>query len=185
MKTAALIAALALATTFAGTTLQDEGGPTPTRPTAEHKWLQQLAGNWTTEAQYNTGPGQPTMTAKGTSRIETVGGLWTVAHGETEIMGDTFTAVMTLGYMSSKKKFVGTWIDSMMDYLWHYEGSLDAEKKVLTLLTSGPSHTDPTKTGQFRERIVIASKDEWAHHAELQQDGQWVEMGKTTFRRKK
>jgi uncharacterized protein DUF1579 len=46
---------------------------------------------------------------------------------------------MTLGYDPEKKQYVGTWVGSMMSYLWVYDGSLDAEEKVLTLNAEGPS----------------------------------------------
>jgi hypothetical protein len=47
------------------------------------------------------------------------------------------TAVWTVGYDPQKKKYVGTWVDSVTPYLWTYEGSLDASGRILTLETEG------------------------------------------------
>ena len=53
--------------------------------------------------------------------------------------GGPATTLMTLGYDPEKKRFVGTWIGSMMTHLWIYDGALDAAGKVLTLDAEGPS----------------------------------------------
>ena len=45
---------------------------------------------------------------------------------------------MTLGYDPVQKRFVGTFIGSMMTHMWIYNGTLDAAGKVLTLDTEGP-----------------------------------------------
>ena len=50
----------------------DMGG---TKPVAEHAWLQQLVGDWTTESEMMMGPGE-TMTTAGTERVTNLGGLW-------------------------------------------------------------------------------------------------------------
>jgi len=41
--------------------------------------------------------------------------------------------MMTLGYDPQKKRYLGTWIGSMMSHLWVYEVELDASGSVLTL----------------------------------------------------
>ena len=40
--------------------------------------------------------------------------------------GGTATTMMTLGDDPQKKRFVGTWVGSMMTYLSVYDGELDA-----------------------------------------------------------
>ena len=57
--------------------------------------------------------------------------------------------LMTLGYDPAKKRFVGTWVGSMMAHLWVYEGSMDAEEKVLTLSAEGPSCMEEGKASAF------------------------------------
>ena len=55
------------------------------------------------------------------------------------------TTIMTLGYDPQKERFVGTFVASMMTHMWHYNGSLDAAEKVLTLDTEGPEHERPRR----------------------------------------
>ena len=108
-------------------------------PTAEHKWLQQLAGDWTFEHNCSMGPDQPPMKSTGTESVRSLGGLWTVGEGSGEMPDGTMgKTIMSLGYDPQTKRFVGTFIGSMMTHLWIYNGSLDAAGKVLTLDCEGP-----------------------------------------------
>ena len=60
--------------------------------------------------------------------------------------------IMTLGYDPQKKRFVGTWIGSMMTYLWVYDGELDASGKVLTLNAEGPNMQVAGANGEVQGR---------------------------------
>ena len=119
-------------------------------PQKEHKWLEQLVGDWTTEMEGSGGPDQPPMKHTGTETVRSLG-VWVQCEGV--MPGDVaMKTVMTLGYDPAKKKFVGTFIGSMMTNLWVYEGELDATGKVLTLDAEGPSFADPTKTAKYKDR---------------------------------
>ena len=123
-------------------------------PQKEHQWLQQLVGDWTYESDASMGPDKPSQKFRGTERVRSIGGLWIVAEGEGEMPGGGPAQMMlTLGYGPKKRKFVGTWLGSMMTDLWVYEGSLDEAGKVLTLATEGPDFSQEGKTAQYRERI--------------------------------
>src|SRR5687768_1217309 len=81
------------------------------KPEKQHKWLQKFVGDWTfeTEAQ----PGHPGT--KGTERVRSIGGLWIVAEGQGPMpSGEPATTIMTIGYDTQKKRYVGTFIGSMM-----------------------------------------------------------------------
>ena len=72
--------------------------------------------------------------------MRSLDGTWVLVEGEGEMPGGggPATTVMTLGYDPQKKRFVGTWIGSMMTHLWIYDGELDASGRVLTLESEGP-----------------------------------------------
>jgi hypothetical protein len=109
------------------------------KPQQEHKWLQRLVGDWTFEHECPAGPGQPAMKSAGSESVRSVGGLWTLGEGSADGPdGKSMTSYMTLGYDPLQKRFVGTFIASMMTHLWIYNGTLDAAGKVLTLDCKGP-----------------------------------------------
>src|SRR5438045_8337211 len=106
----------------------------------EHEWLQQLVGEWTVEMEAAMAPGQPPTKVTGTESVRSLGGLWVLCEGRSEMPGGgAGTMLMTLGYDPAKQRFVGTFIGSMMSHMWLYEGTLDSAGKVLTLDTAGPS----------------------------------------------
>jgi hypothetical protein len=158
-----------------------------TEPQKEHQWLQKLVGEWTMEGECNMGPDQPASKHTGTEKVRSLGGLWTVGEGEGEMPGGgTATMIMTLGYDTIKKRYVGTWIGSMMAYLWVYDGELDASGRVLTLNAEGPNMMAPGQMMKYRDVIEFKSDDHrvLTSHA-LGEDGQWHQFMTAHYRRKK
>lgn len=157
------------------------------QPQQEHEWLQQLVGQWTSETEANMGPDKPTEVFKSTEIVRSIGGLWTVCEGLGEMPGGGMaTTIMTLGYDPAKKRFVGTFIGSMMTHQWVYEGHLDAASKVLTLDTEGPSFAADGKLAKYQDIIEIKSPDHRTLTARtLGEDGQWTQFMTASYRRTK
>ena len=157
-----------------------------TEPQKEHQWLQKFLGEWTSEAEATMDPGKPPEIFKGTESVRSLGGLWIVAEGQGEMPGaGTVVTIMTLGYDPQKKRYTGTWIGSMMNHLWVYDGGLDAAERVLTLDTEGPGMTDQSKTDRYRDVIEFKSGDHrvlTSHH--LGDDGTWRPFMTAHYRRK-
>ncbi|MFO0849208.1 MAG: DUF1579 domain-containing protein [Gemmataceae bacterium] len=153
-------------------------------PQAEHKWLEQLVGEWESEMEGSGGPDQPPVKHTGTETVRSLT-VWVLC--ESTMPGDvTMRTVMTLGYDPAKKKFVGTFIGSMMTNLWVYEGELDAGGKVLTLDADGPSFTDPGKTTKYKDTIEFLTPDHRTLSSRfLGDDGQWHRFMTAHYRRKK
>lgn len=109
-------------------TTQTQPGPTINpEPQQEHQWLQKLVGEWTYETEASMGPDQPLEKSTGTESVRSLGGLWVQCEGQGEIPEyGVVTTIMTLGYDPQQQRFVGTWVGSMMTYLWLYDGELDA-----------------------------------------------------------
>ena len=155
-------------------------------PQEEHQWLQKLVGDWTLEAE-TASPGETPVKTTGTETVRSIGGLWIVAEGEGEMPGGgTGTSVMSLGYDPQKKRYVGTWIGSMMAQLWVYDnGSLDADQKVLTLESEGPSMSG-NGTAKYRDAIELKSDDHRVLTSRMQgEDGSWQLFMTAHYRRKK
>jgi hypothetical protein len=93
---------------------------------------------------------------------------------------------MTLGFDPQKKKFVGSFIASIMTYLWTYEGELDSSGKVLTLNAEGPDMSSPDgKMGKYKDTIEFVSDDHRTLTSHMRApDGQWVKFMEAHYRRK-
>ena len=141
----------------------------------EHQWLQKLVGEWTYETEVTMGDEQPPEKAMGTETVRSIGGLWVVAEGQGEMPGcGQATTLMTLGYDPQQQQYVGTWVGSMMTYLWRYEGELDATETILTLDSDGPAMTGDRKMAKYRDAIAFKSDDHRVMTSQvLGDDGQW------------
>ncbi|MEA3208692.1 MAG: hypothetical protein QOE70_1749 [Chthoniobacter sp.] len=185
MKTFALTrlaAVLVIAVTFA----HGQEAPQMPKPTKEHEWLQQFAGEWEYEVEISMEPGKPPMKAKGTEVARLLGGFWVVGEGKGAIGEMPFTTITTFGYDPAKKKYIGTGIDSMTSTLWNYEGSVDAAGKTLTLETEGPCPMRGGQLSRFREVIEFKSKDHRVFTSSiLGDDGKWTTLVSVNSLRKK
>lgn len=155
------------------------------KPTKEHEWLKQLAGEWTSECEASM-PNGETMKAKGTEKAEMLGGFWLIGKGEADMMGMKCSNVLTLGYDAHAEKFVGSWVDSFTGHYWNYEGELDDSGKKLTLKTKGPCPMRPGQLSNFKEVLEIKSEDQKTLMSYIEDDnGGWQKMVTVTYRRKK
>ncbi len=155
-------------------------------PQKEHNWLTKLVGDWTMEAECFMGPDQPPVKTAAKETVRDLGGLWIVADGTMEVPNDGHaTTVMTVGYSPDKKRFVGSWVGSMMTHMWVYDGELDSTETVLTLNAEGPSFTDPTKQTKYQDIIEIVSDDHRVLKSRyLGEDGQWSDFFMTAHYRR-
>ncbi|RCS25181.1 DUF1579 domain-containing protein [Phyllobacterium salinisoli] len=165
-------------------------------PQKEHHWLQQLVGEWVCEmdansqgpegsGSQNTGAESPSQ-ATWTESVRSLHGIWVIGEGKGEMpeIGPV-TTILTIGYDPQKKRYVGTWIGSMMTYLWVYDGWLDETGTVLTLEAEGPDFAAEGKTARYRDIITIKDPDYRLFTAKvLGDDGEWREMMRVHYRRK-
>jgi Protein of unknown function (DUF1579) len=155
------------------------------KPHQGHEFLKQLEGEWTSECEAVMEPGKPPSKWTGTESTRSLGGFWAVSEMKGDAMGVPMTGLMTVGYDPAKKKYVGTWVCSMCDTLFHYEGTLDTAGKVLTLNTEGPNPATG-KTVKMRDVIEIKDKNTRVLTSEmLGEDGKWTKFMSITATRKK
>jgi Protein of unknown function (DUF1579) len=154
-------------------------------PQKEHQWLDRFIGEWTSETEVTMGPDQPPSKTKGTEVVRSIGGLWTVAEGEGEMPdGGNGKTMMTLGYDPQNHRYVGTFIGTMMTHLWIYDGSLDAEGKVLTLDTEGPNFSQ-SSIAKYKDIIEFVSDDHRVMTSQiLGDDGNWLQFMTAHYWRK-
>ncbi|MBL8901190.1 MAG: DUF1579 domain-containing protein [Planctomycetes bacterium] len=105
--------------------------------TAEHKMLLKAVGEWEGKIVAEM-PGAPAQDFPATETITAVGEFWVQSKFACNFMGMPFAGAGTTGYDVAKKKYVGTWIDSMTTELAVMEGTYDAEKKALVMSWEAP-----------------------------------------------
>jgi hypothetical protein len=66
-----------------------------------------------------------------------LGGLWLVGSMESDLGGQKFFGKSLDTYDAGKKKYVGVWFDSMSTTPMTMEGTLDKEKKTMTMIGDG------------------------------------------------
>jgi hypothetical protein len=180
---------LAVAVGLAVRAAQDH--PPLPKPVKEHDWLRQLEGSWEGEFHMLVDPANPQKTletprkSKMTETTRMVGGFWAVPVIKSEMFGQPFEALGQIGYDAAKGKYVGTWIDSMMPFLWSYEGSVDASGRILTLEATGPSCEDPNRMAKYRDVHEIVDKNTRRMSSSFEKDGKWIPIMKAELKRTK
>ena len=155
-------------------------------PEKEHQLLQLFVGEWETQSEGAMGPGQPPMKCEGTMTTRMLGGFWVVNELQGDMMGTPMTGIQTIGYDPAKKKYVGTWVDSMMNHMWKYEGTVDESGKILTLEAEGPNFMAPGEVTKFRDAYEFKSADHIiATSSMMSADGKWTTFMTGNVTRKK
>jgi len=158
-------------------------GPVPEK---EHEWLQQFAGEWDSETEIFMEPGAPPMKFKGSELARMLGDFWLVSEASNEMPGNPYTSRLTLGYCPGKKKYIGSWIDSMSSTFWLYEGDVDATGKALTLYSEGRCPGEPDKLSKVKEVTEFKSPDHRVSTSyAMEGDGKWTACVVVNYYRKK
>jgi hypothetical protein len=156
-------------------------------PQKEHRWLHKLIGEWSIESDAPGEEGEPAEKLTGTETVRSLGGLWVLAEGEGEMPGGgTGQTLMSLGYDPQRQRYVGSWVGSMMTHQWIYEGELDADERVLTLNTEGPSMSGDGGMAAYRDVITFDSDDHRTLSAFTPgDDGKWQRFMLAHYRRRR
>lgn len=156
-------------------------------PQVEHRWLENLLGDWTMETEFDMGGDTPMDNTFGTERVRLLGEVWVLCEMEGGMPGgDTAQSQMAIGYDQQQKSFVGTFISSCMTNLWVYtSGELDDAGKVLTLNTTGQSFTGQGMV-PYQDIIEIVDKDHRILHARMLDENEvWHQFMTTRYTRQK
>lgn len=95
-------------------------------------------GEWDCVIKAWSAPGAEPMITKGTETNRMFGGYWLISEFKGNMMGSDFEGRGTYGYDTKKKKYVGTWIDSMGPYMMQTEGTYDKATETLTVAGESP-----------------------------------------------
>jgi hypothetical protein len=112
------------------------GGMPVVKPGPEHESLKQMVGTWDATVEMMA-PGAPA--SKGVEVNKALAdGLWVVTEFKSDMGGKPFEGHGVWGYDPAKKKYVGTWVDSMTSGLTISEGTYDAATKTATDIMESP-----------------------------------------------
>ena len=157
-----------------------------TKPVEQHKWLEKLVGEWTTESEMSMGPGEPLMKSQGKESVSMLGGLWAHIQGSATMPdGCEMTYITALGYDVSFNEYRGAWFSDMSSHLWKYVGTLSEDGRVMTLNCVGPNMVKDGETANYRDVIEIIDDNNrvMTSYGE-DENGEWQQFMKCTYTRK-
>ncbi|MEM6691645.1 MAG: DUF1579 domain-containing protein [Planctomycetota bacterium] len=147
-------------------------------PTEQHELLKKFVGTWKSKMGSDGPDDDSTGETIGEMKAKMLGGLWVVCEISIEMPGDeTFNAVQTIGFDDKKERYVGTWVDSMTNFMWQYNGRVSKDGKRLVLTAKGPDFTSEGETATFRDSFVFKSSDTILTKSEIKnKDGEWKNL---------
>lgn len=156
-----------------------------TKPVEEHKWLENLLGEWRVESEMVIEAGGETFKTKGTASVKSLGGLWAFTESkDTMPDGTEMESYTALGYDVSFKEYRGCWFGSPSSHLWKYFGELSDDGKKMTLNCEGPSMIKDGETAQYRDVIELIDENHRTLTSSGQDEkGEWQEFMKATYTR--
>lgn len=131
--------------------------PVADKPSDEHQLLKRFVGEWTSKSECFMGPDQPPAQNTGVLSAKMIGDFWVQSEMTASFAGEEFVAVHTIGYDEAKKKYVATWIDSVKNHLWVYDGTFDEATQTLTFNATGPSMTGGDDLVAYRDTFRFKS----------------------------
>lgn len=126
-------------------------------PGEPHRVLASMAGSWNARVESWSEPDKPPMESSGTCEQKMVlGGRFLQQEFTGDMMGTTFTGIGFTGFDNHAGKYVSTWIDSMSTSILLFEGTADADGKIIT---QENHHNDPVR-GHMTWRSVTRIIDD-------------------------
>ena len=127
-------------------------------PTPEHELLAHCVGTWdATVKSWMQGPDSEPLVSHGTEVVRLMpGGLWALEEFEGKFGDAPFHGHGQSGYDTMKKKYVGTWVDSMSPSIMMFEGDYDPNSKTMTSYGKG---TCPRTCKPFEAKMTTVHKD--------------------------
>ena len=156
MNTRIVLCAFGMAVMTCGASAAQDMPPMP-KPGPEHEVLKMDEGTWDAVIEIFPGPGAAPMTSKGVE-VNTLGcgGLCLISDFKGEMMpGATFHGHGTTVWDPARKKYVGSWTDSMSAGLSMGESTHDPKAKTF----EGTMESRDTTGALVKSRSVVSYPD--------------------------
>ena len=165
---------------FAAQLLSAQDVPGTSAAVPEHEFLKKFVGEWEMVSEGSGMKGEAVM------KSSMLGQFWLVNSSEHKMGGMVMKSIQMIGYDPQKKKYVGIWADSMINHMWHYEGTVDEAGKKLTLEAEGPSMSGDGKMVKYRDAYEFKDDGTIVATASMQgADGEWTVFMDGTAKRRK
>ncbi|MEA2337666.1 MAG: hypothetical protein QOE82_1673 [Thermoanaerobaculia bacterium] len=155
-------------------------------PGDAHKKLNPMAGSFTAEVKMWMQPGAPPAGGAGAAENSwTLDGRFLQQNFTGNFMGMPFTGVGYTGYDNIKKKYIGTWMDTMTTSMMISSGKADPGGKSFTF-TSTMDDPMTGKSSPVKEKVTVVDDDH--HMLEMWgagPDGKMFKMMEINYTRKK
>jgi hypothetical protein len=182
-----LASAIAMVIFGCSCVVAQEGTFAAPKPGKEHKAFESELGTWDAVIKTWVDPNGEPMESKGVE-INTLlpGGLWLISEFKGDFAGAEFHGRGQYGYDTHKKKYVGTWIDSMTTSAMLMEGDYDEKTGTLTLLGDG---FDPGLNKVVKTKTVSSTKPDGSRIMTMYMvpdgSGEGVKMMEISYKKRK
>ena len=153
-------------------------------PTEHHAILKKDVGTWNAVLTVMM-PGQDPVKMEGVEVNKMLGELWVTSEFKGEIFGTPFLGRGQFGYDAQKKKYVGTWIDSMTSSMSTMTGQFDKKTNALSFDTT---QLDPATGKRVKAKNVTTYVSKDVREMKMMtegEDGKWVTTMTIKYTRKK
>jgi len=156
-------------------------------PTPQHTEMAREVGVWDGESTTWAQPGAEPEKSKCVETNRMIGKMWLCSQFEGEYGGEKFVGEMHMGYDPVKKKYVGTWVDSISPFMYTLEGEYEIPTHTLTIVMNGTSAlTGKPETAKNTTRYVDENTKVFEMHMPVEgKDGEWWKMMEIKYTRRK
>ena len=134
-------------------------------PGEAHKALEAMVGTWDTKVTSWMAPGTEPMMSTGVSENKwTLGNRFVEQRYEGSFMGQPFSGIGYTGYDNFKKKYIGSWMDSMGTSMMIQTGTADPSGKAMTFTGM---MDDPVTGKSAQIKSVVKVTDNNNHMMEM------------------
>jgi len=130
--------------------------------TPEHDWLASLAGKWSVSCFYFLGSPDNPIEIEGTEEVTTLPPFWMLSRFTADMLGTPMVGQASIGFNPLTRKFIATWQDSSIPFLYTLEGKMDTGQDGVRILRMEGENFDPVRrrAACYRSSIRYPSDDE-------------------------
>ena len=154
-------------------------------PSAAHKTLDPLVGDWNAEVKMWMAPDAPPTVSKGTAKTTwAMKGRFVKQEFDGEFMGKPFHGTGFTGYDNTKEKYNSVWVDDMSTTMVTSEGDATEGGKVITLGGSYACAMTGEKEKPSKQVYRIISRDKHIFEMHDPRQGDKSKVMEITYTRK-